>query len=119
MHNIHSLTILPKQHTINLIADISGDFSKPQINLQDLLIKLKKSIIDSQFMQGYSDAVWMAKRGADFLANPKLFAYAPLTYICVFLGELFNNFEIKEIQERIPKEVIHYALIRLNDFKIH
>ena len=46
-----------------------------------------------------SNAAWMAIRGGDFLTNSKLISYAPSTYICAFLGELFNNVEIKEIQE--------------------
>ncbi len=96
MNNIHNLTILPKQQAINSVAALSQDFNSYSTDLSALLTKLKETILESKFMFGQNNSAWMSKRGRDFLANPKLFAYAPLTYICAFLGELFNNFEIKD-----------------------
>lgn len=117
MNSVHNLRILPTQQAINSVAALSQEFNSESFNLSLFLIKLKETIIESEFMSGQNNALWMSKRGTDFLANPKLFACAPLTYICVFLGEVFHNAEVKEIQERIPLAVIQHALTRLDDFK--
>ncbi|WP_019613588.1 hypothetical protein [Psychromonas ossibalaenae] len=119
MTNIHKLAILPNQQSINLLAAFSNEFNSQHFDFTTVLSKLKKTILDSEFMNKHNNATWMATRGQDFLANPKLFASAPLTYICVFLGELFNNAEVAEIQEKISPNVIEHALKRLNDFKLN
>ena len=118
MDNIHNLKILPEQQAINSVAALSREFHSDSLDLSTSLTKLKETITESRFMFGQNNAEWMLKRGTDFLANPKLFAYAPLTYICAFLGEIFNNSEINKIQEQIPHSVIQHALARLDDFKL-
>ncbi len=70
-------------------------------------------------MKEHDNSVWMQRCGCDFFANPKLFVNAPLTYLCAFLGELFNNYEVKEIQEKVAAPVIEQALLRLNAFRLH
>lgn len=116
MNNVHNLRILPNQQAINSVAALSREFNSDAFNLSVFLIKLQETIIESEFMSGQDNAIWMSTRGNDFLANPKLFIYAPLTYICAFLGEIFHKFDIKEIQEQIPQPAIEQALARLNDF---
>lgn len=117
MHNIHNVAILPKQQVINSMAAFSQEFNTQPFNFTLFLNKLKQAFSDAKFMSGQNNALWMSKRGGDFLANPKLFVAAPLTYICVFLSELFNRYKIDEIEENIPKNVMQQALLRLNDFK--
>ena len=119
MHNIHSTAILPKQQVINSMATFSQEFNTQPFNFSLFLNKLKQAFLDMSFMSGQNNTLWMSKRGKDFLANPKLFAVAPLTYICAFLSELFNRYEIDEIERDIPENVIQHALLRLNDFKSH
>lgn len=121
MGSIHNLTILPEQQVINSVAELRREFNSDSFHLPVFLTKLKETIIESEFISSQNNgdwmSNWMSKRGPDFLANPKLFACAPLTYICVFLREIFHNFEVKEIQEQIPQKVIEHALARLDDFK--
>lgn len=119
MHNIHNIAILPKQQVINCIARFSQEFNIQPFNFSLFLKKLKRAFFDLQFMNGQNNALWMSKRGKDFLANPKLFAVAPLTYICVFLSELFNRYKIDELEKNISQNVLQHALLRLNDFKLH
>lgn len=119
MHNIHNIAILPKQQVINSMATFSHEFNVKTFNFSLFLKKLKQAFSDMSFMSGQNNALWMSKRGGDFLTNPKLFAVAPLTYICAFLSELFNHYKIDEIERDIPKNVIQHALLRLNDFKSH
>ena len=116
MNNVHNLRILPNQQAINSVAALSQELNSDAFNLSAFLIKLKETIIKSKFMSGQDNAIWMSTRGHDFMANPKLFACAPLTCICAFLGEIFHKFDTKEIQEQIPYTVIESALVRLNDF---
>jgi len=118
MSNVHAISILPNQQSINSIAALSDEFYAKPFDLIVLLAHLKRAIKETEFMDSQDHSIWMATRGCDYIANPKLFAVAPLTYICAFLGELFNNFDIEEIQERIPPQVIEQALLRLNAFKL-
>ncbi|MCG6200920.1 hypothetical protein [Psychromonas antarctica] len=119
MSNIHTTNILPNQKTINSLAALSATFKAKQSDTTALLTHLKETILETKFMDTHDDPIWMATCGCDFIANPKLFAVAPLTYICVFLGELFNNLEIDEIQERVSFQVIEQALLRLTAFKMN
>ncbi len=119
MGNIHTTKILPNQQSINSVAALSAEFSAKQFDSTVLLTHLKQTVLDTKFMKSQDNSAWMAVRGCDFIANPKLFAFAPLTYTCVFLGELFNNFEIEEIQEKVSPQVIEQALLRLSVFQLY
>ena len=119
MKTIHDLTIIPKQQVLNSVAAFDIKFDANSTELTVVLTKIKTTISESKFMQGQNHSVWMSTRGADFIANPKLFACAPLTYVCAFLGELFNNFDVEEIQKIASQEVIQQALVRLNEFQLH
>ena len=119
MNNIHTTNILPNQQSIESVAALSAEFSAKQLETKVLLEHVKQTVLESKFMREQDHAIWMVVRGADFIANPKLFAVAPLTYTCVFLGELFNNFEIEEIERKVPQEAIEQALLRLQFFTVH
>ncbi|WP_028866277.1 hypothetical protein [Psychromonas aquimarina] len=116
MQDIHQLAILPNQDSINCVAEISNDFNANDAEIGALLAKLQHVVVDSGFMSGQDNHEWMASRGCNFIANPKLFDSAPLTYTCVFIGELFNNMEPEEILLRVPAPVIKHALLRMHDF---
>lgn len=117
MSNIHTTDILPGQESINAVAAFSAEFNTKELDLTALLTSVKETIQETKFMDAQDNGCWMATCGCDFIANPTLFSCAPLTYICVFLGELFNNFEVEEIQEKASSLVIERALLRLNAFK--
>lgn len=117
MFDIHTTDILPNQQSINALAALSAEFNTDELDLTALLTNLKATILETKFMDAQDNSFWMATCGCDFIGNPTLFSFAPLTYICVFLGELFNNFEVDEIQEKASIQVIEQALLRLNAFK--
>ncbi|MFT6985837.1 MAG: hypothetical protein ACJAT7_001657 [Psychromonas sp.] len=117
MGNIHTTDILPDQQSINALAAISAEFNVKEFDLTALLTNLKQTVLETKFMDAQDYSFWMERCGCDFIYNPKLFSYAPLTYTCVFLGELFNNFEVDEIQEKASAQVIEQALLRLSAFK--
>lgn len=117
MSNIHQLNSLPKQTTINLIASYQGDFKHDNFSYHQLLEKLQQTIMRNQFMNQEDNAAWMNHRGSDYLANPKLFAHAPLTYLCVFLSETFKHNQLSQIEKKISPAVFEAILKRLNDFK--
>ena len=119
MHNIHKLSNLPSQKTINSIALLGQKFTSQKIEFTNLLVELETLIDESNFMIEHDNSQWMAKRGRDFFNNPKLFVQAPLTYVCAFLSELFKNREADEIESEIPPLVLYQALRRLQDFKLH
>lgn len=119
MKNIHKTSILPTEQTIKAVAELSHEFSSKQFEKKELLAHLQAKVVETQFMNEQDHAIWMAVRGADFMANPKLFEVAPLTYACAFLGELFNNNALEEIDEKVPQEVIELVLLRLKSFTIH
>lgn len=119
MKTIHSINILPNDETIQAIAELSAEFSAKQFDKKILLEHLQEKVLETKFMSKQDHAIWMVARGADFIANPKLFSVAPLTYTCAFIGELFNNHDIDEINQRVPQEVIELALLRLRSFTIH
>jgi len=119
MHNIHKISNLPNQHTINSIALLGHQFTSQKLQFDHLLVKLEALFVDSKFMVGRDNSLWMAKRGRDFFNNPNLFSQAPLTYVCAFLSELFKNTEIDEIELRVEPLVLFQALKRLQDFMLH
>ncbi|MCP4322795.1 MAG: hypothetical protein GY951_01730 [Psychromonas sp.] len=119
MDNLHTTHILPNQQAIESVASLSNEFSNHQFETEVLLTHLKDRVLETHFMDEQDHAIWMVVRGADFIANPKLFSLAPLTYACVFLGELFNNLEIEQIQQQVPTCVIEQALLRLQTFTLH
>ena len=119
MHNIHKLSNLPNQKTINSIALLGHQFISKELEFDILLIQLEELIAESNFMIEHDNSAWMEKRGHDFINNPKLFAQAPLTYVCAFLSELFKNSEADEIESSVQPIVIYQALKRLQDFKLH
>lgn len=119
MKNIHTTKILPNQQAIESIAALSAEFSAKQFDRKVLLKHVKEAVLETKFMSEQDHAIWMTARGADYIANPKLFAAAPLTYICAFLGELFNNLEVEEIEKKVPQEAIEQALLRLKSFTLH
>lgn len=117
MSNIHQLNTLPEQTTINLIASYSNDFEHKNFDYHQLLEKLHSTILRSHFMDQQDNAAWMNHRGHDYLANPKLFAHAPLTYLCAFLSEIFRHNKLSEIEKNIEANTFRAVLKRLNDFK--
>jgi len=117
MSNIHQLDNLPKQTTINLIASYRSDFGHKDFSYHQLLEKLQHIIIRHHFMDKEDNAAWMNHRGNDYLSNPKLFAHAPLTYLCAFLSETFKHNHLKQIEKKISPNVFEAILKRLNDFK--
>jgi hypothetical protein len=117
MSNLHQLNILPEQRTINLIASYSNDFERDNFDYHQLLEKLHSTMSRSHFMDQQDNAAWMNHRGNDYLANPKLFAHAPLTYLCAFLSEIFKNNQLDDIERNIEPNIFEAILKRLNDFK--
>jgi len=117
MDNIHQLNTLPEQKTINLIASYSNDFERENFDYHQLLEKLNNAILLSHFMEQQDNSAWMSHRGNDYLANPKLFAHAPLTYLCAFLSEIFRHNKLNEIERNIEANTFKTVLKRLNDFK--
>ncbi|MCP4326333.1 MAG: hypothetical protein GY787_31750 [Alteromonadales bacterium] len=116
MYNIHKLSNLPSQCTINSIAFLGHEFTSQQLEFEQVVNKLKILFNDSKFMLGRDNSIWMNIRGHDFFNNPKLFAQAPLTYVCAFLSELFKSYEPEEIKSRVQPAVLYQALKRLQDF---
>ncbi|RBW42835.1 hypothetical protein DS885_14510 [Psychromonas sp. B3M02] len=117
MSNIHQLNNLPKQDTINLIASYKVDFESDYFDYHQLLEKLQEVILRGHFMDQEDNAAWMSHRGNDYLSNPKLFAHAPLTYLCAFLSEIFKKKSLTEIEKSVAPIVFNEVLTRLNDFK--
>jgi hypothetical protein len=117
MHNIHALEIIPSQAVINSIAAYRTKLDNQSIDYKELLTELKNIIHELGFMEKHDNAQWMQKRGCDSLSNPKLFYNAPLTYICAFLGELFNTYEINDLQKKLTPQILECALTRLGQFK--
>lgn len=117
MTNIHCLTMLPEQSVINNVAKVNQDFTKKDVNYVELLKKLKRVVISNRFLLEQDNSVWARTRGCDYLYNPKLFAYAPLTHVCAFISELCKHHEPERIKRRCPEPVLRHALSRLNHFK--
>ena len=117
MGNLHQLDILPEQSTINLLASYSLEFECESFNYRQLLEKLNTTILRNNFMDQEDNAAWMNHEGNDYLRNPKLFANAPLTYLCAFLSESFKHPELHDIERKISPTTLKALLKRLNDFR--
>jgi len=117
MCDIHASNIIPSQVAINSIATYRTEFDNELLDYNKLLHKLQTVIHEQGFMKTHDNADWMLQRGNDYLANPKLFANAPLTYLCAFLGELFNSYKVEELQEKLTPQILKCALTRLEQFK--
>lgn len=117
MCNIHAIEIIPSQSAINSIALYRSEFENESLDYNALLSKLKNVIHELGFMEKHDNTEWMQQRGNDYLTNPKLFCHAPLTYLCAFLGELFNNYELDELQAKLTPQILECALTRLEAFK--
>jgi len=116
MPQIHTLKFLPSTQAIQSVADYSELFAAESLDFKALLVSLKKTIFSNDFMIAQDNFQWALTRGVDYFNNPKLFAQAPLVYVCAFVSEIFKNFEIEEIHRRLPASVLHQALLRLNGF---
>lgn len=119
MTDIHDLHILPNQTSIDCIAIYRQEFDKKDLDYTLLLAQLKSSISTHCFMGKYDNSEWMRKRGADYLANPSLFEHAPLTYLCVFLAEIFKKYEQPELADKLTPQILKSALTRLSEFESH
>tara|TARA_R110001583_G_scaffold7720_8_gene37914 strand:+ start:13225 stop:13578 length:354 start_codon:yes stop_codon:yes gene_type:complete len=117
MCNIHAIEIIPNQTSIDSIAAYRAEFDGKPIDYKKILIQLKSIIHELGFMEDQDTEQWMQQRGGDYLSNPKLFCNAPLTCICAFLGELFNNYEIEALQKKLSPKILECALARLEQFK--
>ncbi|WP_022941291.1 hypothetical protein [Psychromonas hadalis] len=60
-----------------------------KFDVKKLLIFLKKTIFKYHFMIAQDNVEWVVKRGVDYFNNSKLFALAPLSYVCAFISEIF------------------------------
>lgn len=119
MSDIHALNILPSQAAIDSIATYRLEFDKDPFNYTQLLRRLKKTFYELNFMYKYDNANWMREKGRDYLNNPKLFSHAPLTYLCIFLGEMFKTYDLQELQETMNPYILECALIRLQEFRLN
>lgn len=119
MSNIHSVNGLPSQSAIDLIASFRAEFEDPSFDYPLILSKLKQEISSLQFMYQQDNQIWMMRRGKDYLDNPKLFSHAPLTYLCTFLGEVFKEEDLTQLEEKLSPVALENALIRLYEFKLH
>lgn len=117
MCNIHAMEIIPSQTSINLIAVYRAEFDNEYLNYHELLENLQDIIHEQGFMDTHDTAEWMQQRGIDYLINPKLFCNAPLTYICAFLGDLFNSNELEYLERKLSPQILKSALTRLEQFK--
>lgn len=118
MNNVYALHILPTQQAINSIASYHLEFEKEPLDYRTLLGKLKKAIYELDFICKHDNADWLRNRGSDFLANPKLFSQAPLTYLCAFLSEIFKKYDLSELQEKLSPAILKCLLTRLEEFRV-
>jgi len=117
MNDIHQLNSLPEKTTLDLLTSYGIAFEDKNCDYHQLLKKLQSTIMKGQFMDQQDNAAWMNHRGNDYLANPKLFSHAPLTYLCAFLSELFKKNSVKQIEKNVSPEVFKAVLKRLENFK--
>ena len=115
--DIHSIHMLPEQTLINSVANFSDDFTEKDFDYSKLIEKLQVTISSNDFMTEQDNSNWARARSNDYFYNPKLFAYAPLTYVCVFLSELCKNSDANKISANCPAAVLQQALLRLKYFK--
>jgi len=114
---MYNLSLLPKQYAINSVASLSDEFQQEHVDFKSSLTHLKSTLVDSGFMLEQDHRQWFSHHGIDYLHNPKLFALAPLNYICIFLSELFKLYDIEDIYKKVSRMTLKSALIRLTIFK--
>lgn len=119
MTNIHSLSDMPSQFAIDAIANYQYELEMDKLNYTNLLAKLKNDMDSLGFVFEDDNQIWMLRRGNDYLLNPKLFNHTPLTYICIFLTEVFKEKDIDKLAQKLPPATLQMALERLNEFKLH
>ncbi|MCG6201579.1 hypothetical protein [Psychromonas antarctica] len=119
MSDIHELNSLPSQAAIDSIAIYRLEFDKDTLNYPQLLSSLKKACHELNFMSKQNNKRWMREKGHDYLNNPTLFDQTPLTYLCVFLGEIFKTYDLPELQEKLTPQILKCALTRLQVFRLH
>jgi len=119
MTNIHSLNDLPPQYAIDSIANYQCELKINKLNYTQLLSKLKKDMYSLGFVFEDDNQIWMLRRGNDYLLNPQLFNHIPLTYICIFLTEVFKENDLNKLAIKLPAATLKKALARLNEFKLH
>lgn len=114
---MYDSSILPNQYAINYVAALYDSFETDGVDFELLLSELKSAIVSSGILQDQDYHRWFLTEGMDYFYNPKLFAYAPLNCICIFLSELFKRYSVSDISKNVPQNVIKCALLRLSDFK--
>jgi len=119
MQDIHSLNHLPSQYAIDSIANYQPELEKEYLDYKMILKRFKKDIQRLGFTSENDNQIWMLRRGNDYLTNPKLFKHAPLTYICIFISEVFKEDNLDELAEKLPATIFKQVLSRLNAFKLH
>lgn len=119
MTNIHSLTDMPPQYAIDSIANYQYEIELNKQNYTNLLKKLKNDMYCLGFVFEDDNQIWMLRRGNDYLSNPKLFVHTPLTYICIFLTEVFKEKDLNRLATILPPATLQKALQRLNEFRLH
>lgn len=116
MPHIHTAKYLPSRQAIQSVALYSEQFNQTELDFNRLVVDLKKTVLETNFMVEQDNSYWATAHGMDYFHNPKLFAQAPLTYVCAFISEMFKGYEIEEIKQRLPVAVLEQALIRLKSF---
>ena len=96
-----------------------SEFDKKNIDYMTLLQKIETTMVELNFMRTHDNAQWMQQRGADYLTNPKLFKHAPLTYLCAFLAEIFKQYDVETLPNKLSPHTLKSLLSRLNEFKPH
>ncbi|MGB5443984.1 MAG: hypothetical protein WBM99_00645 [Psychromonas sp.] len=117
LSRMYDSSILPNQYAINYVAALYDSFETDGVDFELLLSELKSAIVSSGILQDQDYHRWFLTEGMDYFYNPKLFAYAPLNCICIFLSELFKRYSVSDISKNVPQNVIKCALLRLSDFK--
>lgn len=119
MQDIHSLNHLPSQYVIDSIANYQSELNKDHLDYKLVLKRFKRDLQRLGFTPESDNQIWMLRRGNDYLANPKLFEHAPLTYLCIFISEVFKEDNLDKLAEKLPATTFKQVLTRLYDFKLH
>ncbi len=116
MPHIHTIKFLPSAQAIQSVSGYYEQFEQQDSDFKALIIALKATAIKSRFIIEQDNAHWATMHGVDYFNNPKLFAQAPLTYVCAFISEMFKHYDVEEIYKRLPVAVLQQALLRLKSF---
>ncbi|GLS91882.1 hypothetical protein GCM10007916_29520 [Psychromonas marina] len=116
MANLYNISLLPNHQVMNSVAILYHEFEGENSNVDNSLIKLKRVIDESGFMQQQDHTVWFYEHGGDYSSNPKLFFYAPLNVTCAYLSELFKHYSIEQIGKSVSVGAVKQALLRLRAF---